>query len=221
MFNRCEERLKPRAAFPVEKAYEPGKRGVHAAQGDRIYEMKGTRLSTLEELAERTAAGDKEAFGEIYEELLEPVYRYFYWNLASAEEAEDLTQEVFVRCLTHIAGFDRRKAAFKSWAFRIAHNLLVDHLRRRRSSHELPQELEARQTPVAEAVEEEERRRAVYGMLKELPEVQRQVIVMKYFAEMSNEEVGAVLGRSQGAVNALQHRALRKLGGLLEKRDWR
>lgn len=178
-------------------------------------------MSTLDELAERTAGGDREAFGKIYEELLEPVYRYFYWNLASPEETEDLTQEVFVRCLVHISDFDRRKAAFKSWVFRIAHNLLVDHLRHRRTSDELPQEMEAGQTPVAEAVEEEGRRRAVRSALGELPALQRQVIVMKYFAEMSNEEVAAVLGRSQGAVNALQHRALRKLGGILEKRGWR
>jgi len=184
-------------------------------------DRKEYRLSTLEELAESAAGGDKEAFAALYEQLLEPVYRYLYWSLSSPEEAEDLAQEVFARCLANIASFDARKAAFKSWVFRIAHNLLVDHLRRGRRTQELPAGLEAGQEPPSEAVEGEERRRAVRSVLKELPEVQRQVIVMKYFAEMGNEEVGAVLGRSPGAVNALQHRALRKLGGLLEKRGWR
>lgn len=177
-------------------------------------------MRTLEELAEGAAAGDKEAFAALYEALVDAVYRYFYWNLSSPEEAEDLTQEVFARCLAHIAAFDARRAAFRSWVFRIAHNLLVDHLRRGGRTRELPVELEAGQAPPADMVEEEERRHAVWSVLKELPEAQRQVIVMKYFAEMSNEEVGEALGRSPGAVNALQHRALRKLGSILEKRGW-
>lgn len=183
---------------------------------------KVNRSASLEELAERTAAGDLEAFGGIYEILLDPLYRYFYWNLSSTEEAEDLTEEVFLRCLLHISDFNARKASFKAWAFRIAHNLLVDHFRKGkgRGSETLEAEREADQPPLGEALEEEERRKAVREALGELPSSQRQLVVMKYFAGMSNAEVARALGKSEGAVNALQHRALRRLGGILEKRGW-
>ncbi|MBC7253592.1 MAG: sigma-70 family RNA polymerase sigma factor [Actinobacteria bacterium] len=179
-------------------------------------------LESLEELARRTADGDLEAFGAIYRALLDPLYRYFFWNLALREEAEDLTEEVFTRCLAHIGDYDPRKAPFRAWVFRIARNMLVDHLRKsaRRERKDAARR-DPGQPPVAEALEEEERRRAVREALRELPATQRQVVIMKYFSGMSNVEVAAALGKSEGAVNAIQHRALRKLGDILERRGWR
>ena len=180
-------------------------------------------MTSLEELARLAADGDKDAFAEIYGALLDPVFRYLYWNLGRREDAEDLSEEVFLRCLVNIGTYDPGRGPFKAWAFRIAHNLLVDHQRRRgrRGHEELREELEDGALPAAERLEGEERARALREMLGELPSPQRQVIVMKYFAEMSNAEVAQALGRSEGAVNALQHRALRRLGRLLEERDWR
>ncbi len=180
-------------------------------------------MSSLEELAQRVAEGDLEAFGGIYESLLDPLYRYFYWNLSSREEAEDLTEEAFLRCLLHIGRFDARKASFRSWAFRIAHNLLVDHIRRGKGlrKEELDANREADEPPLGETVEEEAEKRALRQALEELPSSQRQVLVMKYFSGMSNAEVARALGKSEGAVNALRHRALRKLGTILESRGWR
>jgi RNA polymerase sigma-70 factor, ECF subfamily len=179
-------------------------------------------LAPLEELALRSAGGDESAFAEIYGTLLDPVFRYLCWNLNSREDAEDLAEEVFVRCLVNIGAYDPRRGPFKAWAFRIAHNLLVDYQRRRgrRGEEELQEDLSDGAAPAAESLEEEERARALREVLKELPSSQRQVIAMKYFAEMSNAEVAKAMGRSEGAVNALQHRALRHLGRSLEDRGW-
>jgi RNA polymerase sigma-70 factor (ECF subfamily) len=178
-------------------------------------------LDSLEELARRTADGDLEAFGAIYRALLDPLYGYFFWNLSLREEAEDLTEEVFARCLAHIGDYDPRKAPFRAWVFRIARNMLVDHLRKsaRRERKDVARR-DPGQPPVGETLEEEERRRAVREALGELPATQRQVVIMKYFSGMSNAEVAAALGKSEGAVNAIQHRALRKLGDILERRGW-
>lgn len=178
-------------------------------------------MESLEELARRAAEGDREAFGNIYQALLDGVFGYFFWNLPSREEAEDLTEEVFLRCLVHIRDYDPRKGPFRAWIFRIARNLLVDHLRRasvRKGSVGAVRE----ETEVShdDRLEEEERRRMVREALEELPETQRQVVIMKYFAGMNNAEVARALGRSEGAVNALQHRALRRLGGILERQGW-
>lgn len=180
-------------------------------------------MTSLEDLAQRTAGGDDNAFAEIYGALLDPVFRYLYWNLNSREDAEDLAEEVFLRCLLNIAGYDPERGSFKAWAFRIAHNLLVDHRRKagRRSQEELKDDVRDGTAPAQDSLEEEERARAVRETLEELPSSQRQVIVMKYFSEMSNAEVAKALGRSEGAVNALQHRALRRLGRSLEERGWK
>lgn len=180
-------------------------------------------MASLEELAQRTAAGDRDAFAEIYGILLDPIYRYLYWNSGSREEAEDLAEETFLRCLTNIGSYRPGRGPFKAWAFRIAHNLLVDQRRRsgRRSREEIGESLEDPGISAPQSLEEEEGARALREMMQELPSTQRQVIVMKYFAEMSNAEVAKAVGRSEGAVNALQHRALRRLGRMLEERGWR
>ena len=180
-------------------------------------------MAPLEELALRTADGDEDAFAEIYATLVDPVYRYLYWNLYSREDAEDLAEEVFLKCLVNISRYEPGRGPFKAWAFRIAHNLLVDHQRKRsrRGQEELKEGLVDGEATAAEGLEEAERARALRESLEDLPSSQRQVIAMKYFSEMSNSEVATALGRSEGAVNALQHRALRHLGKLLEERDWR
>lgn len=177
-------------------------------------------MTSLEELALRIADGDKEAFGHIYEILLDPIYKYLYWNLGSREDAEDLTEEVFLRCLVHIEAFNPKRGPFKAWAFRIAHNAMTDYHRSRvrRRQEELREELEDGTVPTVERLEEEEKAAAIRAALQELTPVQRQVVVMKYFAEMSNAEVAKALGRSEGAVNAIQHRALRRMGRVLEER---
>jgi RNA polymerase sigma-70 factor (ECF subfamily) len=180
-------------------------------------------LAPLEELALRSADGDEDAFAEIYGTLLDPIFRYLYWNLNSREDAEDLAEEVFYKCLVNIGGYDPGRGPFKAWAFRIAHNLLVDHQRRRgrRGQEELKEDFQDGASSAPEGLEEEELTRALKEILEELPSNQRQVIAMKYFAEMSNAEVAQALGRSEGAVNALQHRALRRLGKTLEERGWK
>ncbi len=180
-------------------------------------------MAPLEELALRSADGDENAFAEIYGTLLDPVFRYLYWNLNTREDAEDLAEEVFLRCLVNIGAYDPGRGPFKAWAFRIAHNLLVDHQRRRGrwGEEELKEDLSDGTASAPESLEEEERARALRKTLKELTSSQRQVIAMKYFAEMSNAEVAKAMGRSEGAVNALQHRALRHLGRILEDRGWK
>jgi RNA polymerase sigma-70 factor (ECF subfamily) len=184
---------------------------------------KAGLLASLEELARRTADGDRSAFGEIYGILLDPIYRYLYWNVGSSEEAEDLAEEVFLRCLVNIEGYNPRRGPFKAWAFRIAHNLVIDYRRKRgrRVQEQLKEDVEDEASPAPEDLERDERALALREILRELPSMQRQVILMKYFVEMSNAEVARSLGRSEGAVNALQHRALRRLGKLLEERGWK
>lgn len=179
-------------------------------------------MESLEESAAQVASGDKAAFANIYGILIDSVYRYLFWNLGSTEDAEDLAEEVFLRCLVNIGSYNPKRGAFRSWAFRIAHNVLMDHHRRskRRGEEPLQDDLENGSISTQESVEEKERSKELHEALELLNEAQRQVITMKYFAEMSNAETAAALGRSEGAVNAIQHRALRRIGRILEERGW-
>jgi RNA polymerase sigma-70 factor (ECF subfamily) len=184
---------------------------------------KAGSLTSLEELALKAAQGDRDAFGDIYGTLLDPVFKYLYWNTGSREEAEDLAEEVFTRCLISIKSYNPKRGPFRAWVFRIAHNLVVDYHRRRsrRPQEEIREGVENGSPSAQERLEEKEKASALREILQELPTMQRQVIIMKYFAEMGNREVSMALGRSEGAVNAIQHRALRNLGKKLEERGWR
>lgn len=170
------------------------------------------------DLIRRAREGDEEALGSIYREHFDGVYKYAYWNTGSREEAEDISEETFYRVLKHIGSYDEGKASLRSWVMRIAHNLVVDH-HRHRARHpqaELDETLAA-SVDVGSEVEAEERRAALLKAMQGLTLEQRQVLQMKYFLQMSNAEVARALGKREGAINALQHRALRKMGGLLEK----
>jgi RNA polymerase sigma-70 factor (ECF subfamily) len=186
-------------------------------------EGKAGLLRSLEELALETASGNRDAFTEIYEALVEAIYGYLFWNLGSREDAEDITEEVFLRCLVKIDSYNPHRGAFKAWAFRIARNLMVDHQRRggRRARSELGEELEQDLPGPPEKAEQAERTKALREALEELTFMQRQVILMKFFAGMSNAETASALARREGAINALQHRALRRMGKILEDRGWR
>ena len=170
------------------------------------------------ELVRRAQEGDEEALGSIYRECFDGVYKYAYWNTGSREEAEDLSEETFYRVLKHIGRYDEEKASFRSWVMRIAHNLVVDRHRfkARHPEAELDEAL-ASPEDITGSLEARESREGLLEAMQGLTLEQRQVLQMKYFLEMSNAEVARALGKREGAINALQHRALRKMGGILEK----
>src|SRR4030042_6584963 len=124
---------------------------------------KGELLEALEELAARAASGDKAAFADIYGVLMDSVYKYLFWNLGSTDDAEDLTEEVFLRCIVNIASYNPKRGAFRSWIFRIAHNILMDHHRRnkRRGDEPLKDELHNGSAGTAGRGEKKERARAL------------------------------------------------------------
>ena len=172
------------------------------------------------DLVRRAQDGDREAFGRIYDEFVDRVFGYILSKIRSRPEAEDLTEQVFVNALDGLAGFDPQSGSFGGWLYRIAHNQVVDVFRRRSRVQEIEFE-EAVLTSTAPSVEElyarletaQEIRAALDGLTAE----QRQVVVLRFFGNLPNEAVARALGKSEGSIKALQHRALRSLARIFRE----
>ncbi len=159
-----------------------------------------------------TLVGDPPSnLGEIYDAYAPKLYRYIYHRLGNQALAEDLTSEVFVRFLRARVTPDNLAA----FLYRMAHNLMVDHLRRDQPHEPLDDQWPAeRGDPQALAEVEMERVRLRRAVGRLTPE-QQQVIVLKFLEGLSNEEIASVLDKPVSAVKALQHRGLTTLRELL------
>ncbi len=164
------------------------------------------------------AKRDRAAFGALYRRYVDRVYGYCFYLLGDHHDAEDATERTFTAALAAIDGFVDEGATFRAWLFRIAHNQLANALRSRHRQQ--ADSLEAVGEPRANAdpaglLSLAEEARGLRRALDQLPVDRRQVVVLRFVDGLSAREIGAVLGRSEGAVRVLQHRALRQLADML------
>ena len=148
------------------------------------------------------------------------IYSYLQMTVGNRHDAEDLTNQTFVKMLESIERFQWRKVPISAWLFRIAHNLAMDHFRahRRWQPEEEPPEPE----DSAELSAEEEAlhsigRQSMLAMIEGLSEDQQQVLTLKFVFNFPNGDVATILGKTEGAVKSLQHRALASLQRELAK----
>lgn len=172
--------------------------------------------------AVRAAQADRGAFDVLYRRYLDRVYGYAFYQLGDHHDAEDATERTFLAALRAIDRYRDRGSTFRAWLFRIAHNSIanVHRSRSRRRTEPLPEEpaWSAPDADPAGLVHRAEEVHAVMRAVARLPDDRRQVILLRFVDGLSAAEVGEVLGRSAGAVRVLQHRALRELGTILERR---
>ncbi|MHB1326472.1 MAG: RNA polymerase sigma factor [Thermoleophilia bacterium] len=186
--------------------------------------MQGDR-SNLEELVQQAKKGDLGAFGEIYDQFHNRIYFYVLRQVGSAADAEDITAEVFLDVLENICSYKNRGSGFTPWLFRIARNDVIDYFRRRqlrtRKANELVRDLQQTAVDSKEDYREEDwDDRELQLAFRRLPREQQQVLFLRLNANLSSKEVGEVLSKSEGAIKALQHRALTTLKKLMEhKKD--
>lgn len=162
---------------------------------------------------------DRAAFGTLYRRYLDRVYGYAFYLLGDHHDAEDVTERTFLAALDAIDRFRDEGASFRSWLFRIAHNQVANHLRARGRRPTAPlnvvDEPVATPDPATAVVDADDARR-LRRAVAALSEDRRQVLVLRFVDGLTAREIGAVLGRSEGAVRVLQHRALRELALTLE-----
>lgn len=168
---------------------------------------------------DRAGQGDSTALGHIYDAYAERIYYYLYRRVGDGPLAEDLTADVFLRVVESVGTARFCQGSLAPWLYRMAHNRLIDHYRRDR---ELPM-LEDGPEAAANAPSAEENLEIDPGVLRSalrrLTPDQQQVIALKFMEDWSNAQVAEAMGRTEGAVESLQHRALAALRRTLEEQE--
>jgi RNA polymerase sigma-70 factor (ECF subfamily) len=174
-------------------------------------------LNVNTDLINRAQQGDVAVITALYDAYHVGVYRYLYYRVESREAAEDLTSEVFLRMLRFISGFQPPGSSFQAWLFQIARNLAIDHHRKMRVRDHLPleEDLVAGSDRPEAAAERSLTNDTLRAALAKLSDEQRDVILMRFIAEMPIAEVAKSLHKSENSIKGLQRRALTALRDIL------
>ncbi|MBI4331269.1 MAG: sigma-70 family RNA polymerase sigma factor [Chloroflexi bacterium] len=165
-------------------------------------------------LVERARRKDLEALSRLYEANFVKIYRYIFIRVTDKTEAEDLTQQVFLRVIQSIDSYHWKGLPFSAWLFRIAHNLIIDHVRKRQRGPQFTEYVsqeDPKDRPPEDQAEEWLMMDTVKVALKQLTQLQQEVISLRFAAGLSIMETAQAMGRNEGAIKALQHSALESL----------
>jgi len=163
-----------------------------------------------ESLVRRAQQQDQQAFAQLYEEHFDKIYRYVALRIGDRAEAEDITQQVFLKALRSISSFRWKGTPFSAWLFRIAHNQMVDHLRKKTKQATVPIDesaISSSNDPQL-LIEQKLNIEQLISATKRLTEAQREVISLRFAGELPITQVAKIMGKSEGAVKALQHSAI-------------
>lgn len=171
-------------------------------------------------LVEQAVGGDSAAFGQLYDRYADLVYRYICYRVGQPALAEDLTSETFLRALRSIAGYQMQGKDFGAWLVTIARNLIADHYKSSRYRLELStaeltdipsQPVAGPEQQVLDAISNE----ALLAAVARLNPEQQECIALRFLQGLSVSETAQLMGKREGAIKALQFRAIRALARLV------
>jgi len=165
-------------------------------------------------LIRRAQQRDPVALTQIYEENFDRIYRYIVVKIGDRTEAEDMTQQVFLKVLQSISSYKWRGMPFASWLYRIAHNQIVDYLRRKSRRATVPLDdscVGGGGGDLTRRAEQKLQIEEIAAAARRLTRAQQEVISLRFAGELSIAETARAMGRSVGAVKALQHSAIAAL----------
>jgi RNA polymerase sigma-70 factor (ECF subfamily) len=181
-----------------------------------------TNTDDLRRLVELAQQGDREALEALYLLHFDRIYSYLHMSVGNRHDAEDLTTQTFLKMLEAIGRFRWQSAPFSAWLFRIAHNLAMDHFRankRWQPEEDVPEPEPDESTSAEAGALEVIGRRSMLDLIEDLSHEQQQVLTLKFVFNFSNGEAATILGKTEGAIKSLQHRALVSLQKQLERRQ--
>jgi RNA polymerase sigma-70 factor (ECF subfamily) len=198
--------LRPAASFPVAVPAEPDE---EPDRGDVV------------DLVARAQAGDADAFGALYDRYLDLVYRYVYYRVGGKALAEDLVSETFLRALRRIGTFEWQGRDFAAWLITIARNIIADHYKSGRfrlevTTADMLDADRATDGPESEVLDGITNA-ALLDAVKRLNSEQQECVVLRFLQGLSVLETAQAMEKTEGAIKALQYRAVRTLGRMLPK----
>ena len=163
-----------------------------------------------ESVVRRAKQRDPEALTQLYEENFDKIYRYVVLKIGERTEAEDITQQVFLSALKSISSFKYKGVPFSAWLYRIAHNQIVDYLRKRTKRATAPLDERMKDSnPAPELVAERNMDiEQLAEATKKLTRAQQEVVSLRFTGELPVAQVARIMGKSEGAIKALQHSAI-------------
>ena len=180
---------------------------------------------TDENVVSLACRGNPEAFSHLYEKNVTRIYNYIYYRIGSASDAEDITSRVFYRAFGHINSYVEKGVPFSAWLYRIAHNLIAnwhrDSLRRKEVPLEDHLELPHRADQPEKMLEKNQETELLLKGIRKISSDRQQLILLKYLENLSNAEIAQIMGRSEGAIKSLYHRALLSLRVEMEEIGYR
>src|SRR3989344_9058424 len=152
-------------------------------------------MDELSNLIARAREGDKDAYGQIYQLFYKRIYRYCHFNLSRNETAQDVCQETFLRAWRSISSFSQKKGgSFQAFLFKIARNLIID-LSRKKKEFSI-ENYEQQVDPAQDLDEKLQRQQEIEGVrsaLARLDEKDRQIVILRYFEEMTTYEAAKIV----------------------------
>ncbi|MDA1189006.1 MAG: sigma-70 family RNA polymerase sigma factor [Chloroflexi bacterium] len=178
------------------------------------------KLAQINELVIQAQSGDRVAFASLYDHFYDRIYRYVMFKTSNSSEAEDLAEGVFLRMLEAIHTYKHQGVPFAAWLFRIAHNLVIDHHRKRSRERLTPLDSAAQ---IADKSHQGLDERLDVGLamvhvnqaMEGLTDLQREAITLRFAGGLSVQETARAMGKKENAVKALQHAGINKLRRIL------
>jgi RNA polymerase sigma-70 factor (ECF subfamily) len=168
------------------------------------------------ELLKSIKNGNAADFGRLYDLFFPKIYRFIYYRVGHKETAEDLAEEVFLKVHSKIAGLVS-EIAFEAWIYQIARNMVIDHYRKQKFTvalEDVENTLEY-ESNVIDVLSLEHDQKTLLKLLKNLSADEQALLKMKFFENLDNSSIAAILHKSEGAIRVMQHRAIAKLQKLL------
>jgi RNA polymerase sigma-70 factor (ECF subfamily) len=175
--------------------------------------MRHTDDAAIDDLVTAAKAGDVEAFGQIFDHYHGAVHRYIAARVGGPSDAEDLAQIVFVKALEALPRYEQRGVPFGGWLFRLARNVVIDHIRTHRRHAGLDALIERSDEqagPEAQALVRQQMDE-VAAAFAELTAEQREAIALRFFGGLSAREAAVAMGKKEGTVRGIQFRAIAAL----------
>lgn len=171
-------------------------------------------------LVEQAKSGDAEAFGQLYDACFDRVYRFIFFRVSDVPTAEDLTSQVFLKAWQNLGRY-RHNGPILAWLYVIARNTVIDHYRTFKQTVSLDEAapLVAQDAKLDEMVEFQSEMKSLQESLQYLTEEQQEVLILKFIAEFDTDQIARRMGKSEGAIRALQMRALQALSKVMKKAE--